>query len=168
MQIRRYNFDNVENTKQAIIKECIKQEIILKTQQAYILATIQWETANTFKPVQEAFWKKTDAEEWRKLNLRYYPFYGRGFIQITWKKNYQIFSDILGVDLVYNPDLCLDPDISLFIAIYGFKNGVFTGVNIEKYINENQTDYLNARKCINGMDKAKEISDIAKIYLNKL
>jgi hypothetical protein len=48
---------------------------------AYVLATTQWETAQTFKPVREAFWKD---EEWRRVNLaRYYPYYGRGFVQLT-------------------------------------------------------------------------------------
>jgi peptidoglycan hydrolase-like protein with peptidoglycan-binding domain len=65
----------------AIKKECKNQAIGLDTQMAYVLATTQWETAQTFKPVREAFWKD---EEWRRVNLaRYYPYYGRGFVQLT-------------------------------------------------------------------------------------
>ena len=69
---------------QAIVDECRRQGL-LRNQTAYVLATALWETARTMKPVVEAFWK-TDA--WRKKNLRYYPWHGRGFVQLTWDKNY--------------------------------------------------------------------------------
>jgi hypothetical protein len=45
----------------------------LLNQVAYQLATVHWETNRTFEPVREAYWL---SEEWRKRNLRYYPFYG--------------------------------------------------------------------------------------------
>jgi hypothetical protein len=51
---------------------------------AYVLATTEWETDHTFKPVREAFWKD---EAWRQVNLRYYPYYGRGYMQLTWEDN---------------------------------------------------------------------------------
>ena len=42
---------------------------------AYVFATVFHETAQTFAPVIEAYWK---TEAWRKRNFRYYPYYGRG------------------------------------------------------------------------------------------
>src|SRR5262245_39782274 len=53
---------------------------------AYALATASHETAHTMQPVREAFWL---SEDWRKANLRYHPFYGRGYVQLTWKANYE-------------------------------------------------------------------------------
>lgn len=81
-----HDFSTKEGTIEAIKWECVAQGIGLKSQIAYVLATVEWETAKTFKPVREAFWL---SEAWRKKNLRYYPFYGRGYVQLTWEKNYK-------------------------------------------------------------------------------
>ncbi|MBL8835392.1 MAG: carboxypeptidase [Alphaproteobacteria bacterium] len=153
---------NKESTIAAIKDECRAQGIGLSTQVAYVLATTQWETAQTFKPVKEAFWL---SEEWRKNNLRYYPYYGRGFVQLTWKDNYQKYTDLLGKDLVNNPDLALEPQIALFVLVHGFKTGIFTGRKITDYITEGKTDFVNARRCINGLDKAHEIAALAQKFL---
>lgn len=149
----------------AIAKECRAQDINLDTQIAYVLATTEWETAQTFKPVREAFWL---SEEWRRTNLRYFPYYGRGYVQITWKNNYKRFSDILGVDLVANPDLAMEPNTALFILVYGFKTGAFTGRKISDYINSQSTDFFHARQCINGLDKASQIAALASQHQARL
>jgi hypothetical protein len=87
------------------------------------LATVAIETASTFAPVREAFWL---SEEWRRANLaRYWPYYGRGHIQLTWRENYVTYGQQLGVDLVGNPDLALDPEISArVLALYFDQRGV--------------------------------------------
>lgn len=74
-----------------------------------VLPTVSIETASQFAPVEEAFWLSDD---WRRANLRYYPFFGRGYIQITWEENYRDAGAALGVDLVGNPALALDPTVS--------------------------------------------------------
>ena len=43
-------------TVAAIEAECIRQGLTLKVQIAYVLATVEWETNNTFRPVREAYW----------------------------------------------------------------------------------------------------------------
>lgn len=157
-----HDFSTKEGTIEAIRWECQAQGIGLKTQMAYVLATVEWETAKTFKPVREAFWL---SEAWRKRNLRYFPFYGRGFVQLTWKNNYEKYSKLLGVDMVKNPDLAMDSNIALFVLVHGFKTGTFTGRKITDYININNTDFIRARRCINGNDKASNIAALAKKYL---
>lgn len=152
-------------TIQAIVKECDRQGLSLITQKAYVLATTEWETGNSFQPVREAYWL---SEEWRKANFRYYPYYGRGYVQITWDFNYQRYSDLLDLDLLKNPDWVMRPDVSLFILVHGSKHGVFTGRRIEDYIHGTATDYWNARRVINGTDKAGEIASIAKDWENWL
>ena len=139
--------------------------LTLKAQHAYIIATVQWETANTFKPVKEAYWLN---ESWRKDNLRYFPFYGRGYVQLTWEFNYRAYGYILGLDLVKNPDLALKPEIAMFILCHGFKQGTFTGRKLEDYVRRNKTDFLNARRCINGTDKQQQIARLAHRYLAQL
>lgn len=154
-----HDFSTKDGTVRAIIFECRRQGIGLPTQTAYVLATTEWETAHTFKPVREAYWK---TEAWRKANFRYWPYYGRGYVQLTWKSNYQKYSNILGIDLVNSPDLALGGNVALFILVHGFKTGTFTGRKITDYINASQIDYLNARRCINGTDKAREIAELAR------
>lgn len=160
-----HDFSTKQGTIEAIKWECKTQGIGLNTQIAYVLATTQWETAQTFKPVKEAFWK---SEEWRRQNFRYYPYYGRGYVQLTWKTNYQKYSNFLGIDLVNKPDLAMNPNVALFVLVHGFKTGAFTGRKITDYINKNQTDLVNARRCINGRDKAHTIANLAQQYLNSL
>ena len=162
---RVHDFSTKEGTINAIKWECKAQDIGLNTQIAYVLATVQWETAQTFKPVREAFWR---SEDWRKNNFRYYPYYGRGYVQLTWKNNYQKYSQILGVDMVNNPDLAMDHNIALFILVHGFKTGTFTGRKITDYITRSQTDFVNARRCINGLDHAHDIASLAEDFLKNL
>lgn len=157
-----FDFTTKEGTIAAIKAECEKQGIGLPPQIAYVLATTEWETAHTFKPVREAFWKD---EEWRQRNLRYYPYYGRGYVQLTWEDNYRKYANILNIDLVGKPDLAMEPQTALFILVHGFKTGAFTGKKITEYINEGRTDFINVRRCINRLDKADEIADIAKDFL---
>lgn len=47
---------------------------------------------------------------------------GRGLIQITGRSNYKNYGLALGIDLVKNPDLALNPDISARILALYFKN----------------------------------------------
>jgi len=162
---RAHDFSTKQGTIDAIKWECKAQDIGLNTQIAYVLATVQWETAQTFKPVREAFWNN---EGWRQSHLRYYPYYGRGYVQLTWKNNYQKYSQILGVDLVGNPDLAMDSDIALFVLVHGFKTGTFTGRKITDYITKSQTDFVNARRCINGLDHAHDIARLAENFLRSL
>lgn len=152
-------------TIQSIKNECVAMGIGLPTQIAYVLATTQWETAQTFQPVKEAYWL---SETWRKTNLRYYPYYGRGYVQLTWKNNYQTYSGLIGRDMVADPDIALEPAVSLFVLVHGFKTGAFTGRKITDYISEHQTDFVAARRCINGTDKASEIAQIARDFLATL
>lgn len=150
-----------------LVAEAKKYDLPLKTQWAYMIATAQWETAGTFQPVREAFWL---SEGWRKANLRYYPYYGRGLVQLTWAENYKKYASILNQPLIDQPDLVMKPKLALFILVHGFKNGVFTdgAHKIEDHINSSKTDYFNARRCINATDKTAEIENIARQWHAKL
>ena len=46
---------------------------------------------------------------------------GRGYVQLTGKDNYQTYGDLIGEDLVGNPELANDPDVARDIAIAYFK-----------------------------------------------
>jgi len=158
-----YDLTTKQGTIDAIKLECRAQGIGLNTQIAYVLATVDWETNQTFKPVKEAYWL---SEEWRRTHLRYYPYYGRGYVQLTWDYNYRTYSELLNVDMVSNPDLALQGEIALFVLVHGFKVGTFTGRKITDYINDNKTDFESARHCINGTDHHHDIALRAQRYLN--
>lgn len=130
-------------------------------QWAYVFATVFHETGATFLPVRES---PRMSDDWRKRNFRYFPYYGRGYVQLTWNYNYKAYGVKLKIDLLKNPDLAMIPEYSWFILIDGFKYGVFTGAKISNYINDKKTDYKNARRCINGTDKAETIANYAKSF----
>lgn len=93
-----------------------------------------------------------------------YKYRGRGYVQITWKQNYKVFSKIVGHDLVKNPDLALKPEIAYKIISYGMLNGTFTGKKITAYIDSVKADYINARRVINRLDKASLIAGYAQKF----
>ena len=51
-----------------------------------------------------------------------YKYRGRGFIQLTGKNNYKKIGDMIGVDLVGNPDLMNDPAIAAKASVAYFKS----------------------------------------------
>jgi hypothetical protein len=158
---------DIPKVKASIIAACKAVGLGLKPQIAYVLATAEWETNHTFKPVREAYWVN-NAEAWRKTHLKYYPYYGRGYVQLTWKDNYDHYGRILGLDLVDNPDLALDHYGSLFVLVQGFKTGAFTRHKLVEYVNANHVDFKAARFCINGQDQADKIAALAQGYLATL
>lgn len=138
-----------------------KRQGVLRNQLAYILATAKWETAHTMRPVKEAYWL---SEEWRRKNLRYWPWYGRGYVQLTWQDNYIRAGRKLGLDLTTNPDTVMEPEVAAQILVTGSMEGWFTGKKIPDYITLDRSDFTGARRVINGTDKAKEIAAIAEEY----
>ena len=138
-------------------------------QVAYMLSTVKHETAHTFQPIEERGGYNYFRYLIGKLGIRTLAeankYKGRGFIQATGRTNYEKYSLILGIDFITNPELMKERENSYKVMIYGFINGTFTGKKITDYINENECDFYNARRCINGTDKAVLISGYAdKIY----
>jgi hypothetical protein len=143
---------------------------------AYMLSTGKWETNATMQPVREAYWL---TEDWRRRNLSYYPFYGRGDVQLTHERNYRVMTNLLrerfkdvvpDFDLVRHPDQAMIPVVSTAIMFEGMLRGEsnigdFTGKSLEDYTRGDTFDFINARRIINGTDKAAEIADIALKFL---
>lgn len=83
-------------------------------------------------------------------------------MQLTWERNYAKMSQFLGVDLVKHPDLALEPKYAAKILVYGMLKGLFTRKPLAQYINANQVDFYNARKTVNGLDRAERIANYAQ------
>ena len=153
-------------------------------QGAYILATIWHETATTMQPIAEygkgkgriyGTWYKNSKDQLYTfkdgskttayLQFDYpYLYYGRGETQNTWFTNYEKLSKVFGVDFLRNPDLLLTQEWSTPVTIYSMKTGLYTGKKLSDYINQSKKDYLNARRIINGMDKASLIAGYAETF----
>lgn len=105
---------------------------------------------------------------------------GRGFVQLTWKVNYQAMSTHLtkafgkSIDLVNNPELALQPDYAAEIMFHGMNVGTFTGRKFSDYFTKNangtpaKDNWVGARAIINGTDKAPVIAGFGRSYYSAL
>jgi hypothetical protein len=157
-----WNGGNRDQTVNAIIEECQRQNVRLPTQIAYILATAEHESG--FTPIRERF---TAAREPERRSLSYYPYYGRGYVQLTHKRNYEFYSTRFSIDMVADPDLALQPNLALFILVHGIMRGTF-GAPLTQFINDTRTDFLHARQSVNAMDQAQHIAGMAQNWLQWL
>jgi putative chitinase len=130
---------------------------------SYILATIKHETADTFLPIEE-YGKGKGRTYGKKDPATGQAYYGRGYVQLTWKRNYQLLGKEFGVDLVNKPSLALKPEIAWSITTHGMSEGVFTGKKLSDYISGAKCDYVGARKIINGTDRAQLIAGYAEDF----
>jgi putative chitinase len=116
---------------------------------AYILA-VAWHESR-LKPIPEIR-AKQGTEVWN-IQQKYWPsgYYGRGYVQLTWQDNYRKMSDVIGVDLVRNPDAALIPRNAARIMVIGIMKGMFTGRKLADYINNQGADYYNARRTVGAL-----------------
>jgi hypothetical protein len=118
---------------------------------AYLLATVAHETAYKMQPVKEG-----GGDRYLR-SKKYYPYVGVGLIQATWKRNW----DILGIKSVEDG---LQWPSALHAAFYGMAAGIYTGKKLADYIGHGRIDYVNARRIINGTDRAEDIAKIAGAF----
>jgi hypothetical protein len=140
---------------------------------AYGLATTWWEGGKGMVPVEEGYYLGDRGANFRR-NLRYWPWYGRGDVQLTWKQNYERADRELGLNgaLVANPALALRPDISAKVLVQGMTGGWFSGKAFKDYLPDRGKgdihEFANARRIINGQDKAIPIADLAMKFQDAL
>src|SRR5947209_14148664 len=139
---------------------------------SYMLATVQRECANQGQPIEEFGKGKgkpygvpvkiVDANGVTHTNT----YYGRGYVQLTWKANYANLSSKLGLGdtLLVHPEHALEPQTAYKIMSFGMRHGSFTGKKLGDFIHDNACDYVNSRKIINGLDHAQEIAGFAQNF----
>jgi len=103
-----------------------------------------------------------------------YRFRGRGMIQLTGRDNYQKYSDLLGVDLVTNPDLANDPEIAAKIAAEYFSQAQSRGVDLSDISSVTGTtgaatnDSMNRANLANRwVSKLERASNVPSIDMNE-
>lgn len=147
-----------------LILDTAEKEGCYLEEKAYILATAAWETNHTVLPVEEAYYLGEPKASAYRRKLWYYPWHGRGFVQLTHEKNYIRLGKRLGLDLTTDPTKVMEPEVSAKILVVGSREGLFTGKRLSSYLRPGAPDYLNARRVINGLDAAREIAALAKDY----
>lgn len=138
---------------------------------AYILATTFHETAHTMQPIAE-YGKGKGRKYGIKGKYGQVP-YGRGYVQLTWDYNYEKADKELKLNgaLLKDFDLAMKPEIAVHILFAGMKKGWFTGKSLKDFIDnidegdkEDQREFANARRIINGTDKQILISQYALLF----
>ena len=137
---------------------------------AYMLATAHHETGRTMQPIEE-WGKGKDRPYGKRIKMNRQPytdtteiFYGRGFVQLTWYENYQRAGVELGQDFLHNAAGVMELTNATNIMFLGMIEGWFTSRKLSLYFNETKEDWFNARRIINGLDKADLIKDYALKY----
>lgn len=134
---------------------------------AYILGTARHES--NFRPIEERRASSSQTEVYNRQNKYWYTgYYGRGFVQLTWQNNYQKMSDLLNVNFVDNPSLVLKTKYAARILVQGMIEGSFTRKKLDTYINAQEQDFFNARKTVNGTDRADRIKGYTLSILENL
>jgi putative chitinase len=126
---------------------------------AYILATVYHETAHTMQPVEE-YGRGKGRKYGEPVGPHMQCYYGRGYCQLTHDYNYLRFSKLTGVDIYQHPEKACEPDTAVKILFIGMIQGMFTGKSLGQYFND-ETDWIGARRIVNGTDRAEQIAAIA-------
>lgn len=161
----------------AVLASCDRHNVTDLKYRAYILASVFHETGERMQPVRETF-AKSDSEAVQRLEKAFKAgqltwvktpywrpdadgksWFGRGLIQITHRDNYLKLGKRLGVDLVANPDRALDLATSADIAVVGMAEGLFTGKELSDYFDDTSAKWVEARRIVNGTDRAALIAE---------
>jgi hypothetical protein len=132
---------------------------------AYELATTIHETASTMWPIEE-YGKGKGMPYGVPDPVTGETYYGRGFVQLTWKDNYKFMTPIVDplfpsipVDFVKSAAQALVPELAAAVMFEGMERGSFRKDNkgphtLIRYFDDDTDDAYGAREIING-DKTK-------------
>lgn len=153
----------------AVLDACVNRGLS-SAQTAYILGTAFHES-DRFKTMEEyasgkAYEGRSDLGNTKAGDgVR---FKGRGLVQITGRRNYTDWSKRLGVDLVAKPELASSLGYAVAILVDGMMLGTFTGKKLPDYVSGSKRDFTNARRTVNGTDRAALIAGYAESFLAAL
>jgi putative chitinase len=140
---------------------------------AYCLATAYHETAQTMEPIEE-YGKGSGKSYGKPAGPHGQRYYGRGFVQITWSENYEkaqrFMKERYNIDAPIHKEAhrALEHEIAALILFDGSVWGWFTSKKLGDYFNGTTEDPVNARRIINGTDKADLIAGYYRRFLASL
>ncbi|SEG64827.1 hypothetical protein [Bosea lathyri] len=154
----------------------------------YVLATPFHETARAMQPVietrradekvnpsvdsaiarLESSWKAgkmpwVKTAYWRK-DANGLSWLGRGLPQVTHRDNYVRAEKETGVPFTKDPSLMLKIEHAVPVMFLGMIEGWFTGKKLDDYLTATKTDYVNARRIINGVESAEKVAGYARKF----
>jgi putative chitinase len=153
---------------------------------AYALATAYHETASKMQPIKEYggesyYFRRYDIAGANPAIAKALgntcagdgcKFAGRGYVQLTGRRNYQTLADKLGVDLIADPDKAMRPEIAAKIMRQGMTQGTFTGKGFADYLPQTgpavRDQFKAARRIINGTDRDALIAGYALLFQTAL
>ncbi|WP_024888866.1 peptidoglycan-binding protein [Luteimonas huabeiensis] len=162
-----------------IVQTCLAEGVTDPRQIAYVLATAQHESQN-FTSLEEEHGRKQAAQRGYEgnerteggaiLGLGAEEYFGRGYAHLTHWYNYQRLGAALGRgdELLDNPSLAAEPEIAAGVLVVGMRDGLFTGRGLHHYITAENADHFNARRIVNGTDRASDIAALARAWEPKV
>lgn len=135
---------------------------------SYMLATVYHECATRMWPIEE--YGLGDGREYGEIDPETgQVYYGRGFVQLTWRENYRNATVKLSLsgdrDLEWHADRALDCLIAARVLFRGMAEGWFTGKKLGDYFDADTDDPVNARRIINGNDCDTKIAGYYDLFL---
>ncbi|MFB2551004.1 hypothetical protein [Ensifer soli] len=89
-------------------------------------------------------------------------FRGRGLVQITGRANYATYG------IVERLEAAMEPDTAARILIDGMVHGRFTGMRLADRFTATGSDWVGARRIVNGLDCAEAIAGYGRLYRDAL
>lgn len=160
---------------EAILDACQTYRVTSPHHIANILAQVFHETGGYMSPIKETVMPhhkdknpsdttviarldkafKAGQLSWVKTPYWRDGWFGRGPIQTTHKRNYEVIGKAIGVDLIKDRDRIMEPAIGAASAVVGMRDGLYTGKKLSDF---NFPGALNAdtrnhpRRIVNGND----------------
>jgi Putative peptidoglycan binding domain len=153
-----------------VLNQCLDDGVIDRGQIAYVFATAEHESHFGRFMMELADGSDYEGrEDLENTETGDGPrFKGRGFVQITGRRNYRIWSEKLGINLIDHPEKAALPEIAAIILVRGMRDGSFTGVGLSDFIVGDRRDFFNARRIVNGLDNADLIAQFAEYYFKAI
>ena len=171
---RQYSTDKNTIALQKLVQTIMNDPFITDFRWvAYMLATVKRECASTWKPIEE--YGKGRGRSYDmvvpvvdpKANItKNNVYYGRGYVQITWEENYRKLGQAIGIgdDLRIYPEKALNHEYAYKIMSVGMRKGLFSNASLPQFLSGDTSNYLGARRIINGTDHNQEIATFAIAY----
>lgn len=150
-----------DQSVQLIVETALRRGVTDEAQIAYMLATAQHES-DDFRTSREY----NGPEQARRLNYSGgEDYYGRGYVQTTHDHRYLAMGEALGLGTALrdNPELAAtDARLGADLLVVGMQRGLYTGRALDRYVNDEGADFVNARRVVNGTDRAEHIAGLAR------
>lgn len=143
-----------------LVKTALEYGVTDRRQLAYIVATAQHESDN-FATAREYDGRNQAIARGYDGGANYY---GRGYVQVTHRDNYESMARVLrDARIARDPDIVArEPRLGAETTVVGMVRGLYTGVAIGQYINDERADYVAARAVVNGNDRDRHIASLAR------